>query len=203
VDWQNTAGDVLLERRTAAGLTQRGLADLAGVSQAEIGRIETHRSQPTLPVLGRLLDVLGTELVPASVDDVRPTVAVEVAEDVREILRSGDTSPENLAECYRSASTIVDAAHRWSGSQFRRAISFAPGSTGSQKFDALIAALVEDCCTAGGVTPPPWVDDKARFVDGEWFPSGIDDLHEVARRESPEAFRRHGVFIVEEEFGRA
>jgi transcriptional regulator with XRE-family HTH domain len=83
VDWQKAAGDVLFERRTVAGLTQRGLAEIAGVSQAEIGRIETHRSQPTLPILGRLLGVLGTDLVPTPADDVRPTIAVEVADDIR------------------------------------------------------------------------------------------------------------------------
>jgi transcriptional regulator with XRE-family HTH domain len=193
---------MLFERRTAAGLTQRALAELAGVTQAEIGRIETHRSQPTLPVLGRLLCVLGTELVPTSVDDVRPTIAVEVADDIRGLLSSGDTSPENLAECYRAASTIVDAEHRWPGVRFRRAISLAPGTTGSQNFDALIAALVEDGCERADVSQPPWVDEKWRFVDGEWFPSGIDALHDAARRESPGAFRRHGVFVVQEEFSR-
>jgi len=203
MNWNEVAGVIVRERRTALGLTQRDVAQLAGISQAEVARIETHRSQPTVPTLGRILDALGVEIVPKEVNDVRPTIADEVAEDVAGLLRGAAGSSPDLSECFRSASTIVDAAQRWPRLAFLRATAKPPRSTGSRQFDALIAALVEDCCRQDGVEPPDWVDDEHRFVEGEWYTSGIDSLHELARQETPPSFRRHGIYAVPGEFSRA
>lgn len=59
---QQLAGNLLKLARLRRGLSQRQLADLAGVAQSTIGRIETHRQQPTLPLLARLLAAAGLEL---------------------------------------------------------------------------------------------------------------------------------------------
>lgn len=45
--------------RSAAGLTQQQLAAKAGVRQQVVSRIETGRSQPTLPTLRRLVEAAG------------------------------------------------------------------------------------------------------------------------------------------------
>jgi transcriptional regulator with XRE-family HTH domain len=44
------------------GLSQRQLAEAAGVPQSTVARIETHRQQPTLPLLARLLAAADLEL---------------------------------------------------------------------------------------------------------------------------------------------
>ena len=49
------AGNLVVSARARRGLSQRDLAGRAGVPQAMIARIETHRQQPTLPTLFRLL----------------------------------------------------------------------------------------------------------------------------------------------------
>ena len=56
-NWNCLAGNTLKEARNRAGLTQRELARRAGTPQSEIARIETGMIQPSLPTLGRLLDV--------------------------------------------------------------------------------------------------------------------------------------------------
>jgi transcriptional regulator with XRE-family HTH domain len=59
---QELAGNLLRLARLRRGLSQRQLAELAGVPQSTIGRIETHRQQPTLPLLARLLAAADLEL---------------------------------------------------------------------------------------------------------------------------------------------
>jgi transcriptional regulator with XRE-family HTH domain len=61
-DSQELAGNLLRLARVKTGLTQRQLAEAAGVPQSTVARIETHRQQPTLPLLARLLAAADLEL---------------------------------------------------------------------------------------------------------------------------------------------
>lgn len=56
------AGDVLLEARKQAGITQRELAVRSGVTQAAISRLERGDRSLTVQGLERLLLVMGMEL---------------------------------------------------------------------------------------------------------------------------------------------
>ena len=55
-------GTRLRDMRTAAGLSQRGLADLSGVPHGQISMIETNRSSPSVASLRRILGGLGVTL---------------------------------------------------------------------------------------------------------------------------------------------
>lgn len=55
-------GRILREARRRAGLTQRGLAALAGVSQPTVARIESGVTKPSLDEVGRLVAACGLEL---------------------------------------------------------------------------------------------------------------------------------------------
>jgi transcriptional regulator with XRE-family HTH domain len=55
-------GSLLREARSAAGLTQRGLARLAGVPQPSVARIESGSVVPRVDTLDRLLRWCGREL---------------------------------------------------------------------------------------------------------------------------------------------
>lgn len=48
--------------RSKTGLTQRELANRAGVSQQVVSAYETRRKEPTLPTLERLISAAGLEL---------------------------------------------------------------------------------------------------------------------------------------------
>jgi transcriptional regulator with XRE-family HTH domain len=61
-DNQQLAGNLLRLARMRGGLTQRQLAEAAGVPQSTVARIESHRQQPTLPLLARLFAAAGLEL---------------------------------------------------------------------------------------------------------------------------------------------
>lgn len=57
-----TAGALLLLARHEAGLSQRELAERAGVTQSEIARIESGKREPSIPTIQRILAGAGLEL---------------------------------------------------------------------------------------------------------------------------------------------
>ena len=61
-DTQQLAGNLLRLARMRRGLSQRQLAEAAGVPQSTVSRIESHRQQPTLPLLARLFAAADLEL---------------------------------------------------------------------------------------------------------------------------------------------
>ena len=68
--------------RQLAGLTQRQLAELAGVPQATVGRIEGGLVTPRTDTLERLLRAAGLELTVGS----RPGIGIDRSQ-IRELLR--------------------------------------------------------------------------------------------------------------------
>lgn len=61
-DNRELAGNLVRLARLKRGLSQRQLAERARVPQSTVARIETHRQQPTVPVLSRLLAAADLEL---------------------------------------------------------------------------------------------------------------------------------------------
>jgi transcriptional regulator with XRE-family HTH domain len=59
---QHLAGNLLRLARMRSGLSQRQLAEAAGVPQSTVARIETYRQQPTMPLLARLFAAADLEL---------------------------------------------------------------------------------------------------------------------------------------------
>ena len=70
VEW-TVAGSLIWQARTDAQLTQRELAEAAGVPQSTIAAIESGRRQPSIPLLQRILHGAGKDLrfVLAALDD--------------------------------------------------------------------------------------------------------------------------------------
>jgi len=76
------AAHLLRSARRTVGLTQRQLAERAGVPQATVGRIEAGTITPRTDTLERLLRVAGQELAVT----VRPGAGVDRSQ-IRELLR--------------------------------------------------------------------------------------------------------------------
>jgi transcriptional regulator with XRE-family HTH domain len=57
-----TIGQAIKERRGVLNITQRELAEIAGVGINTLTKIERGEANPSLSVLGRILDALGLEI---------------------------------------------------------------------------------------------------------------------------------------------
>jgi transcriptional regulator with XRE-family HTH domain len=57
-----TIGEAIKERRGILNITQRELAEIAGVGINTLTKIERGEANPSLGVLGRILDALGLEI---------------------------------------------------------------------------------------------------------------------------------------------
>lgn len=57
-----TIGEQIRLRRKELKITQPDLADIAGISVNTLYKIERGQANPTIEVLGKILDVLGLEI---------------------------------------------------------------------------------------------------------------------------------------------
>ncbi len=58
-EWVSVAGQLIVQARLLADLTQEEIAERAGVTQPDISAYENGRRQPTLPTLYRILGAGG------------------------------------------------------------------------------------------------------------------------------------------------
>jgi transcriptional regulator with XRE-family HTH domain len=55
-------GKKIKERRNTLRITQPHLAEMAGISESTLHRIETGKANPTIKVLNQIVDILGLEI---------------------------------------------------------------------------------------------------------------------------------------------
>lgn len=169
-DWERLAAELLRESRRKAGLSQRALAARAGVAQSEIARIETGRIQPSLPVIGRLLDAAGVHVeVHALLVDERLS-ATMIAASVSSELKAGEEE-----RAFRTCLVLVDDLAAVTVPRLQELVADAPAATGEARYDALIAGIVEEACGRASIEAPSWVNDPWRTTS-EWLVSGVPAL---------------------------
>ena len=196
-NWAHFAGDLLKHSRSQAGLTQRELAAKAGVSNSEVARIESYRVQPSIPVLGRLLDVLGLGVgISGEYRDNRAS-ANGIAESIK-----AEVAANNDQRAFLAWLVLLDDLSAVTSVRLLELVRDPPLPTGDSRYDELIAGLVEYVCEAKAVDPPPWVDEPWRTTE-QWYVSGLPGLYEFEREESPPPFAKRGVYLLERSLSRA
>jgi predicted transcriptional regulator len=102
------AARVLRQARRRAGLTQRELADRAGVPQSQVARIESGAVVPRVDTLDRLLEVCGEglEAVP------RPGIGVDRSGTVELLRVSPRARLQNASRAARGLARLRERAGR-------------------------------------------------------------------------------------------
>jgi len=116
----------------------------------------------------------------------------EVAEVVAECLKTGDSSA-----ALRVAFRFVEHYDKADWDTRRRITAQPPSTTGSDRFDALLAGIVEYSCATHQAVAPSWVDEDRFFLSQWWFVSGVASLHANALVHSPISLARRGVFVTQ------
>ena len=196
-DWTHFAGDLLKHSRAQAGLSQHQLATLAGVSNAEVARIETYRVQPSIPVLGRLLDVIGQGVKLSGEYIDNRISAREAAKSIKKEL-----SANNDQRAFLNWLILLDDLKAVTAVRLLELVCDPAPSTGSSVYDALVAGLVEYVCHQKGLQSPDWIGEPWRSTE-EWYFSGIPELYQTEREESPPPFAKRGIYLLERSLSRA
>jgi len=198
MDGRNTVSALLRQSRDRHHLTQRELAQLADVPQPTIASIESGKREPSLSLLSRIIeatgDVLHLDVTPAS-----PFSAITAARHMRNVRRDGGENADSDDAILRRALSFRDVLQVATAKEFLPLVADAPSLIGDCRWDAFLAATVEESCDQRGVTPPRWVHDRRRFVTPDWYFSPNPALHEWERDTAPAAFHRHGVLVAAEE----
>ena len=116
----------------------------------------------------------------------------DVGEEIAACLAKGDSSSAiRLAFRFLERYDISDWETR------RRITADPPVTTGSARYDALLAGIVELACASHDVVAPSWVNDEPYFLNEFWFVSGMKSLHANALVHSPISLARRGVFVTQ------
>ena len=181
------SADLLITARRQSGLTQAQMAKIAKTTQSAIAAYEAGRREPTVPVLQRMLEATGHNLLIAFEADENVYRIAELARDIRE------TPSKNSQRRLRLVFEFLRDINESQQLSLRFAVE--PMATGDRRFDALLAAITEDSCVRGGVAPPSWVFANKRFLDEAWWVSNLKSARAQALVNTPASFRRRGVMI--------
>jgi transcriptional regulator with XRE-family HTH domain len=181
------SADLLITARRQSGLTQAKMAKIAKTTQSAIAAYEAGRREPTVPVLQRMLEATGHNLLIAFEADENVYRIADLARDIRE------TPSKNSQRRLRLVFEFLRDINESQQLSLRFAVE--PMATGDRRFDALLAAITEDSCVRGGVAPPSWVFANKRFLDEAWWVSNLKSARAQALVNTPASFRRRGVMI--------
>jgi transcriptional regulator with XRE-family HTH domain len=202
MDGKALSSALLRDIRRQLGLSQRALAQKAGVPQPTIAEIEAVRREPTLSLLSKIVESAGLaieiRLVP-----LEPHSALAAANKVKNRLTgsAGAGLPIAIREdgALRAVLDLKDGLRRSDREQFTVLVEFPPSLIGDTRWDAFIAAVVEDEAAAKNLPPPRWTNDPSRFNRPFWYLSENPELHTWEFTTAPGAFVRHGIFAAKDE----
>lgn len=198
MDGKQKAGEILRSLRRSKGLTQRDLARLAQVPQPTIAAIESAQREPSLSLLSSIVESTGFSLH-VTLTPLARLGAVSIARRLSEVLHEEESSRQLEDSALRLSLSFRDAIRRASDDELRELIVDPPSLVGDPRWDAFLAATVEEECARRNVSTPRWVNDPARFVKPFWHLSENPSLHQWEFVTAPAAFVRHGVLVAAEE----
>ena len=124
---------------------------------------------------------------------------VNIARSLSEVLEEERGSRHSEDSELRLSLSYRDAIRRASDKELGELIGDPPIPEGDPRWDAFLAAIVEDECARRCEPTPRWVNEAARFVKPFWHLSENHSLYQWEFATAPAAFVRHGVLVAEAE----
>ena len=178
--------------RLRSGLSQRRLARRAGLAFRTVQLLEAGGHDARWSTLAKLARALG-EREPAALLSPPEGTSLTAAE-AAERMRTGASDSWKLW-----LFEFVDAFRR---SPLGESVARAPEPSLSPRLLALLASTVESLCREASVAAPWWCAGVAALPE-PWFVSGVENLKASALAESPAAFRKRDIFVLENFLSRA
>lgn len=176
---------ILRNARANAGLSRRALAGKAGVPTSTVSRIEDGQSDPTLTMLGRLVNAAGNDLVVES----RPR---EDRLTLAELATAWSEDAGRLKIDWIRLRAFVDRVELHPES-LSNAIADPPAST-VPLLNAILAALAEQLADEHDIERPQWTRAFGPLAE-PWSPPSTPRMRESFAESTPEAFRRRNLVL--------
>lgn len=178
----------LRQLRRSNKLTLREVARAGGTSESNVSAYERGAKRPSQHTLDRLLAVIEAG-ADSPVHRGRLLTAPATAAALRQGLRSNWSTADllRLVREMRSNAALVAAPSDLA------AFFAAPSTTGDPRWDAMLAASVEDLCLRGGLDPPAWTIGHA--LSTFWFVGSSPSLDAYAFARTPISMQVRGVMV--------
>lgn len=184
------AAVVIRAARRRAGLSQAELARRGATTQSAVAAYESGAKEPSMAVLNRLVAAAGCSVAWALAPADSPVTTT--VESIANALRRADESA-----ALRLAADLFTRLSSAPPPDVAAAIEHDPGSTGDQRWDALVAGLSERAAHAAEVRTPVWTAAASRFLDRWWFLTPYRSLHASVLIDTPAELANRGVFVEE------
>jgi transcriptional regulator with XRE-family HTH domain len=166
-------------------LTQADLAARAGTSRTRLSAYEHAHTDPGLETLERITKAAGLELA------VVPAGTHRVGEQVARITATLTAGDERYA--LRLVAELADWVR--TGTVSPAALDADPGSTGDQRWDAVIGGVAEMLARELAHAVPAWASAPSRFLNGWWFVTQLRSVRASVFVETPAALAARGVLL--------
>ena len=180
--------DDLKDARQHSSRSQRDVARRAGMSQPALAALEAGRGNPTLDTLERWARALDLEL--AALPRERDPLG-----DVATALGDADD-----ALAFRLGLELLDRLREMGQTELVDIVSRTPRAN-SERYDALIGAVVELVCLELGIDAPTWC--AGPVASPTWWVSPLPSARRHALATCPAPFRTRGIMIDEADVMRA
>lgn len=191
IDSARTLGQAIRGTRIERGLSQQALAELSGLSRKYIGDLEMGKESVEL---GAALKVAATmDIVWSAPAPTPQSILDQAARAIALEVTSGDSqfALQLAMDCLLQLKTMKPARLK------------KPPATGSQRFDALLAAGVRVVLDQHPSTPPRWGSKLCE----PWFPADdvmelTDEFRALTIQRTPRRFAEFNIFLKDDSLER-
>lgn len=188
--WENVF-QKLVAKRLSLGVSQNEIAKALGLNQSAIARLESLKHQSRLSIVFRYAEALG-ETLDLSNADWKPYSAARVSIGIRKLLNK-NTPDQEMA--FRLVTELVTEWKRTKETKHLELVKQRPITTKDQRYDAMIAGVVEQLCLNSDLEPPEWVFEKEYFLERFFWQTSIESLKAITMANTPSALSLRGVFV--------